>query len=96
MPAWLDSEQWRNAQGGIEGVWNQLEEMGAVKTRYSDAAAMPVPVTFRLARVGFEASVDRLSAQVASTFGERVVIPNPHILTRKQGLNALREAGIFQ
>lgn len=96
VPAWRDSEQWQNAQGGIEPVWNELEEIGAVKTRYSEAAAMPVPVTFRLARVGFEASVDRLSAQIAETFGERVVIPNPHILTRKQGLDALREAGIIQ
>lgn len=96
VPAMQDDPWYQDPDAHIEQVWREVREAGAATADYTDAWAMPVPVTYKLGKASYPAEEAAVLAAIEERFEGRVVVPETNRLTRQQTLAALRGAGILE
>lgn len=88
--------RWEDPEAGLERIFAEAGETGAVRAdSYRKAKSFRVPATYKVPLVGIETRVEDFLAGVRGRFGDRVVIPDPFVLTRKEALDDLRQIGVL-
>ena len=95
-PVDLNDTHWTDPEAHIDRIFSEARETGAVTAEsYQKARSFRVPATYKFPLVGYEAAVETFFERMEHLFGDRIVLPDPYALTRKEAIDHLRSLGIL-
>jgi hypothetical protein len=95
-PVDMDDAHWRDPEAHIGRIFDEARETGAVSAEgYRKAKSFRVPATYKFPLVGIETVVDAFFDAMRARFGDRIVLPDPYALTRKEAIDDLRNLGVI-
>jgi hypothetical protein len=95
-PVDLNDAHWSDPEAHIDRIFSEARETGAVSAEsYRKAKSFRVPATYKFPLVGIEAAVETFFERMDARFGDKIVLPDPYALTRKEAIDDLRRLGIL-
>ena len=95
VPTDTDSEIWADPEKHYPEIIQTAADMGIDADSITSHQAFKVPGTYRATLRGYEDAMRSVEDQLASQYGERVVLPTPHLLTRASIMHDLTEIGVL-
>jgi hypothetical protein len=95
QPIARDSAQWENPQIDQKTIFNEMQQAGLASGPVKKSISIKVPSTYKLPKQGYASAVSSFRQRVLNDYGASFVIPDAFGLTRKSGLDSLRELKIL-
>ncbi len=90
-----NTEQWANPSIDQSLIFNEMKDCGLVDGPLKKSKSIKVPSTYKLPKLGYNAAVATFCDKTKQDFGDHFIIPNAFGLTRKNGLDSLKEINII-
>ena len=96
QPIDINSAEWENPEKDREQIFAETIETGNLaQTEYKMAHSFRIPSTYKVPKKGINTHVDKFLHELNARHGDKLIIPDPYTLTRKQVLDNLRELQII-
>ena len=95
-PVDMDDARWNDPEAKLDQIFDEVRATGTVRAeRYLKAKSFRIPVTYKFPLVGIDTSIDRFFDAMNDRFGDRIILPDPYGLTRKEAINDQRKLGLL-
>ncbi|MGI9390299.1 MAG: hypothetical protein ACR2O1_09605, partial [Boseongicola sp.] len=95
-PVDVGDDRWNDPAGATDRIFEEAKATGTVQTEgYLKAKSFKIPVTYKFPLVGIDGPIDQFFGAMNARFGDRIILPDPYGLTRKEAIDDLRKLGLL-